>query len=217
VKQCPQCQKIYDDAAILCQYDGSPLLAVKRVSDSSADTLISPPEGDGTAPPPGRRWRPPPLVLAAGLIFLTTSIIFLWWFLGRQSPGDGPNPPPTEPTPRREAPADKLNRDKILGVWSNRDVDADGFVTEGETTFMVGGKVTYMGSMTDGEKVLPLVSSGNWEVKDGHIHSTIETSNLPEIFPKGFTYVEKIISVDDKELITELPSGERLVYTRKKS
>jgi hypothetical protein len=26
MKQCPQCRKTYDDAAILCQYDGSPLL-----------------------------------------------------------------------------------------------------------------------------------------------------------------------------------------------
>jgi hypothetical protein len=39
VKQCPQCRKIYDDAAILCPYDGSPLLTATTNADSLADTL----------------------------------------------------------------------------------------------------------------------------------------------------------------------------------
>jgi hypothetical protein len=39
MKQCPQCRKVYDDAAILCSYDGSPLLAATISPDALADTL----------------------------------------------------------------------------------------------------------------------------------------------------------------------------------
>jgi hypothetical protein len=39
VKQCPQCRKIYDDEAILCSYDGSPLLTATINADSLANTL----------------------------------------------------------------------------------------------------------------------------------------------------------------------------------
>jgi len=39
MKQCPQCRKIYDDDAILCSYDGSPLLAATISPDVLADTL----------------------------------------------------------------------------------------------------------------------------------------------------------------------------------
>lgn len=42
MKHCPQCRKTYDDAAILCQYDGSPLLATTTLSDPYNDTLIEP-------------------------------------------------------------------------------------------------------------------------------------------------------------------------------
>src|SRR2546423_9327953 len=42
MKHCPQCRKTYDDAAILCQYDGSPLLVTTTLSDPYNDTLIEP-------------------------------------------------------------------------------------------------------------------------------------------------------------------------------
>jgi|SRR5918911_2163008 hypothetical protein len=45
MKRCPQCRKTYDDAAILCQYDGSPLLTTTSF-DSQADTLKSSSQDD---------------------------------------------------------------------------------------------------------------------------------------------------------------------------
>jgi hypothetical protein len=39
MRRCPQCEKTYDDAAILCQYDGSPLLTITTVHDPHADTI----------------------------------------------------------------------------------------------------------------------------------------------------------------------------------
>ncbi len=49
MKRCPQCRKTYHDAAILCSYDGSPLLDTITNIDSNAETLKTPRNQDTSA------------------------------------------------------------------------------------------------------------------------------------------------------------------------
>jgi hypothetical protein len=105
---------------------------------------------------------------------------------------------------------------KILGSWTSRVADEDGVVVEGKTMYMEGGKVSFMGTMKRGEQEIPVAMSGTWEVKDGNIQTTIQTSNHPELIPNGFTLVEKIVSVDDKELALKDPDGDTTIYKRVK-
>jgi len=103
---------------------------------------------------------------------------------------------------------------KLLGAWTSREVDSDGVITEGKTMYMDGGKVSFMGSLKNGTREIPVVMSGTWEVKNEHIHTTVLTSNIPQLIPSGFTLVEKIVSINDKELVTQDPEGSTSVYTR---
>ena len=103
---------------------------------------------------------------------------------------------------------------ELLGSWTSREVDSDGIIIEGKTMYMDGGKVSFMGAMKSGTQEIPVIMSGTWEVKNGHIHTAVMTSNIPQLIPSGFTIVEKIVSINDKELVTQDPEGSTSVYTR---
>ena len=38
---------------------------------------------------------------------------------------------------------------KLLGSWTSREVDSDGVIMEGKTMYMDGGKVSFMGTITE--------------------------------------------------------------------
>lgn len=105
---------------------------------------------------------------------------------------------------------------KILGSWTSTQAGDEGSVIEGKTMYMEGGKVSFMGTAKKGAQEIPLAMSGTWEVKDGNIQTTIQTSNHPDLIPNGFTIVEKIVSVDDRELVLKDPDGDTTVYKRVK-
>lgn len=122
----------------------------------------------------------------------------------------------------------------VLGTWASRDVAPDDVIIETEFTLLPGGRMNWRGELRmlvpadfelpdrprfevrNGRLVYHFDASGRWEVKDGLLHTRIETSTLPGLMPVGFAAAWRIREVTGKELIYEsLPSGRTRVEFRK--
>lgn len=115
---------------------------------------------------------------------------------------------------------DKLAK-AAVGSWGSREVAPDDVIVETEFTLLPGGRVNWTGQLRmlvpadfylpdrpnfevrNGRLVYYFNASGNWAVKDGYLHTRIETSTLPSLMPVGFAAAWKIREVTSKELIYE--------------
>ena len=52
-------------------------------------------------------------------------------------------------------------------------------------------------------------ASGNWTVRDGYLHTKIESSTLPSLMPVGFAAAWKLKEVTSKEMIYASAAGGR--------
>lgn len=43
------------------------------------------------------------------------------------------------------------------------------------------------------------IGSGTWEVRQGYLHYTLETSTISDLLPNGYASADKIVSVTEKE------------------
>lgn len=113
------------------------------------------------------------------------------------------------------SPSDSGYAKKLLGTWEDRQTTRAGVFIELRTNLMAEGKYSALGTATiPGGEVIPVAVSGTWYVKDGHVHTTIRSTNIPRIIPVGFVHVEKIISLTDRECHVQGPDGVTSVSTR---
>ena len=103
---------------------------------------------------------------------------------------------------------------KILGTWEYSLELEDGLVLESEVSFMDGGKGTDIGTISNANESHPIVLSFDWKIKGDQLHTTITSSNVPELLPVGFQDQEKIVSIGDESMRTEY-NGETFYYDRK--
>ena len=107
----------------------------------------------------------------------------------------------------------------VVGTWSSREVAPDDVIVETRFTLLPGGRVNWQGELRmlvpadfylpdrpnyevrNGRLVYYFSANGNWAVRDGYLHTKIETSTLPSLLPAGFAAAWKLKEVTSKEMI----------------
>ncbi len=117
------------------------------------------------------------------------------------------------------APTDNAYQAAVLGTWASRDVAQDDVIVETQTTLLPGGRVNWNGELRlpvpptfyvpsgvshevkNGRLVFYFNASGAWFVRDGYLHTRVESSTLPSMMPVGFSSAWRLKEVSDKELV----------------
>ncbi len=107
----------------------------------------------------------------------------------------------------------------VVGVWGSREVAPDDVIVETQFTLLPGGRVNWQGELRmlvpadfylpnrpnyevrNGRLVYYFSASGSWTVRDGYLHTRIESSTLPSLLPVGFAAAWKLKEVTGKEMI----------------
>ena len=115
----------------------------------------------------------------------------------------------------------------VVGTWGSREVAPDDVIVENRFTLLPGGRVNWQGELRmlvpadfdlpnrpnfeirNGRLVYYFSASGNWSVRDGYLHTKIETSTLPSLMPPGFAAAWKLKEVTGKEMIYTSAAGGR--------
>lgn len=115
----------------------------------------------------------------------------------------------------------------VVGTWGSREVAPDDVIVETELTLLPGGRVNWRGQVrllvpptfylpyrpnfevNNGRLIYHFTASGNWAVKDGYLHTRIESSTLTSLLPVGFAAAWKLREVTRKEMIYESAANGR--------
>jgi len=107
----------------------------------------------------------------------------------------------------------------VVGTWGSREVAPDDVIVENRFTLLPGGRVNWQGELRmlvppdfylpdrpnyevrNGRLVYYFSASGKWSVRDGYLHTKIESSTLPSLLPAGFAAAWKLKEVTSKEMI----------------
>ena len=107
----------------------------------------------------------------------------------------------------------------VIGTWGSKEVAQDDVVVETETELLPGGRVNWRGELRlpvpatfyvprgvnhevkNGRLVFYFTASGHWAVRDGYLHTKVESSTLPSLMPEGFSAAWRLKEVNGKELI----------------
>ena len=107
----------------------------------------------------------------------------------------------------------------VVGTWGSREVAPDDVIVETRFTLLPGGRVNWQGELRmlvpadfylpdrpnyevkNGRLVYYFTASGNWTVRDGYLHTKIESSTLSSLMPVGFAAAWKLKEVTSKEMI----------------
>jgi hypothetical protein len=107
----------------------------------------------------------------------------------------------------------------VVGTWSSREVAPDDVIVETRFTLLPGGRVNWQGELRmlvppdfylpdrpnyevrNGRLVYYFSASGKWSVRDGYLHTKIESSTLPSLLPAGFAAAWKLKEVTSREMI----------------
>lgn len=107
----------------------------------------------------------------------------------------------------------------VLGTWGSREVGQDDVIVETETTLLPGGRVNWQGELRlavpqsfyvprgvnhevkNGRLIFYFTASGSWQVREGYLHTRVESSTLPSLMPVGFSAAWKLREVTDREMI----------------
>lgn len=112
------------------------------------------------------------------------------------------------------ASADEAQYQKeIIGSWQERDVLETGVVLQKTFTFSPDGKFEVAAKRIEDEKTSSYKSEGTWVIQDQILHYTILHSTHPKI-PSGYQYTNKIIKINEKEILTESPEGKQTTAYR---
>jgi hypothetical protein len=122
----------------------------------------------------------------------------------------------------------------VVGTWGSREVAPDDVIVETQFTLLPGGRVNWQGELRmlvpadfylpnrpnyevkNGRLVYYFSASGNWMVRDGYLHTRIESSTLPSLMPVGFAAAWKLKEVTGKEMIyVSAANGRTRVEVRK--
>ena len=115
----------------------------------------------------------------------------------------------------------------VVGTWGSREVAPDDVIVESQFTLLPGGRVNWQGELRmlvppdfylpnrpnyevkNGRLVYYFSASGNWVVRDGYLHTRIESSTLPSLMPVGFAAAWHLKEVTSKEMIYVSAAGGR--------
>ena len=115
--------------------------------------------------------------------------------------------------PQKEA-SDAEIRQNVVGVWIVDIHSTNGGSIEGTVTIASDSKFVSKATVTVGDKKQEMEYEGTWQAKDGYLIEMI-TKSSSKVIPVGKVTRDKIIRVDDQELVFQTESGK--MVTRKRS
>jgi hypothetical protein len=115
----------------------------------------------------------------------------------------------------------------LVGTWGSKDVAQDDVIVETETTLLPGGRVNWRGELRlpvpatfyvprgvnhevkNGRLIFYFTASGAWSVREGFLHTRVESSTLPSLMPVGFSTAWQLKEVSTRELVYVTASNGR--------
>jgi hypothetical protein len=115
--------------------------------------------------------------------------------------------------------SDKDYQVALLGTWVSREVGQDVVIVESQTSLLPGGRVNWSGELRlpvpptfyvprgvshevkNGRLVFYFSASGAWFVRDGYMHTRVESSTLKSLMPEGFSTAWQLKEVTSKEMV----------------
>lgn len=116
---------------------------------------------------------------------------------------------------------DRAYERALIGTWASKDVAQDDVIVETQTTLLPGGRVNWQGELRlpvpgtfyvprgvnhevkNGRLVFYFTASGAWSVREGFLHTRVESSTLPSLMPVGFSTAWRLKEVSSKEMVYE--------------
>lgn len=108
----------------------------------------------------------------------------------------------------------------VVGTWGSREVAPDDVIVETQFTLLPGGRVNWQGQVRllvppdfylfpnrpnfevkNGRLIYYFTASGHWAVREGYLHTKIDSSTLTSLMPVGFAAAWKLKEVTGKEMI----------------
>ena len=112
------------------------------------------------------------------------------------------------------ASGDARIRQKIVGTWIVDRQSPAGIIIKATVTLNLDGQFTTKGTVTRDGSRQTIECAGTWQVKEGMLIETITKSGSKNV-PLGLVTRDKIIRVNDRELVFQAESGE--VETRQRA
>ena len=110
-------------------------------------------------------------------------------------------------------PNDRKWAEALVGQWRGV-ATYPSSVVDCQISYLADGKSTGEGTITtNGEKV-QVNWKQTWHVADGYLQWTIIESNIPNIWPAGFSSTDKIVDVTSEEFTYVTEDGESMVERR---
>ena len=119
--------------------------------------------------------------------------------------------------PQKQMSDDELSH-RMLQTWMVHVVYSPVDVPNhfaGVETFTSNGKFALKGAFTVLKDKEPLEYEGTWNVKDGFLVETVTKSSRPAVIHVGAVTRDKIVRVDDRELVYQTEQGKTVTRKRK--
>jgi hypothetical protein len=116
----------------------------------------------------------------------------------------------------QQPPASAADRElerKIAGAWRATMTDDDVTIS-GEFTYSPDGKAEMIGVVQVKTVTTPMSWSTTWSVRDNKLIEKITESSMPEALPVGEITEDRIVRVNDEELVVVDSDGVTTTYQR---
>jgi hypothetical protein len=115
----------------------------------------------------------------------------------------------------QNVPSDAELREKVAGTWIVDSQSPKGISIKGTVTILADKRFISRATVTIGDQKQEIGYEGRWEVKDGFLIETITKSNT-KMAPVGDTTRDKIIRVNNEELVYQTEQGQTITRKRKR-
>ena len=109
----------------------------------------------------------------------------------------------------------KSDEDLIIGQWEINIQVQPGVFLSGVDTYNRDGTGTSMGTISDGQQSIYVVTSCNWSLDGDLLSYEVNSSNRPDLIPIGYSDTMTVVSVSKDKFVTKDPDGTITTSTRK--
>lgn len=104
--------------------------------------------------------------------------------------------------------------EKIVGTWNVSELTPSGVSASGTVSILKDGSLSSNGRFVRGEREISIAYTGTWQVQNGALMETIKTTSNSNLLAVGLVTRDKILRLDDRELVFETETGKRVIRKR---
>ena|ERR1035438_3305848 len=104
--------------------------------------------------------------------------------------------------------------EKIVGTWQVAELTPRGVSASGTVSILRDGSLSSDGRFVRGERKISIAYTGTWQVEKGVLIETIKTTSNSNLLAVGLVTRDKILRLDDRELVFETETGKRVTRER---